>query len=211
MALGQGEPGGGGGGEVEEEDGGGAAAGAGHGAGIEEAGGALPFIVRFVGVAEENIIQGAGGDGWREAAAVIAVHHEAALSRQHKLKVFATRDAGGLGIEGGVVAIHPVAIADGQMRAQAVLLAGGGKQIHDILADIATMHQMPRAVAQEDIQRAPGFRQVVMGIGEQAQFHLGSVLFCGRVGKPQADGLGLFRGARQAIVRPHDGGTAPVF
>lgn len=209
--LGQGEPGGGVGGEVEEEDGGWTAARTGNGTGVEDARGTLPFIVRFVGVAEENIIQGAGGDGLREAAAVIAVHHKAAFFRHHKLKVFAAGDAGGLGMEGGEVAKHPVAIADGHMGAQAVLLAGRGKQVHDIFAGVAAMHEVPRAVAQEQIQRAASFRQVVMRVGEQAQFHAASVSLCGCRGKPQAACFGLFRGGWRAIVRPHHDGTQPFF
>lgn len=137
----------------------------------------------------------------REATTVIAVHHETAFSRHHKLEVFAAGDAGGLGIEGGVGAIHPVAITDGHMSAQAVLLAGRRKQVHDILAGIAAMHKVLRTMAQEQLQRVASFRQVVMRVGEQAQFHAVSVPLCRCRGKPQAACGGHFCAWRFWLVR----------
>ena len=69
--------------------------------------------------------------------------------------------------------MFPVAVADGDVGAEAVFLAGGGDEIHDVFAGVAAMDEVAGAARHQQIQRAPRFRQMVVGIGYQADLHAG--------------------------------------
>lgn len=96
---------------------------------------------------------------------------DAALAGEDELRGIATFDAGGLGGEPGFVSMHPVAIAVGDMRTDAMLHKDGRQQIDHIFADIPAVDEMLRTLFQQPIQRPPRFGQMVMGIRDQADFH----------------------------------------
>jgi len=114
-------------------------------------------------MAGENEIKPAGGDGVVQAAGVMTMQDEAAPAVDFEFRGRGTFDAGGGRGQAGIR--HVVAVADGDMGADAVFLAGSGKQINDILAGVAAMDQVFRAAAHQQVQGPPGFRQMVVGVG----------------------------------------------
>ena len=60
---------------------------------------------------------------------------------------------------------YVIAVADGDMGAEAVFQTGGGQQVHDLFAGVAAVDEMSCAAAQQQIQGPPGFRQMIVGIG----------------------------------------------
>ena len=116
-------------------------------------------------VAGEDVVEAARADGLLQRGRPVAVEREAVLAGQDEIRRFRAFDAGGAGLEGSVFPMGPVAVADGDMGPDAVFKADGRHEIHDVLAGVAAMDEMPRAAAQQQVQRAPRLGQVVVGVG----------------------------------------------
>ena len=119
----------------------------------------------------ENEVEISRGNGLFQPFRAVAMQRDAALAVEHELRRFGAFDAVGAGAKGQIFQMHPVAIADGDVGADAVLLAGGRNQVQDVFSGISAMDEMLRAVFQKQIQRAPGFGQAVVRVGNQANFH----------------------------------------
>ncbi len=116
-------------------------------------------------VAGEDVVEATRADGFFQRGRTVAVEREAALAGQDEIRRFGAFEAGGAGLERGVIPMGPFAVADGDMGPDAVRLADGRDEIHDVLAGVAAMDEMPRAAAQQQVQRAPRLGQVVVGVG----------------------------------------------
>jgi SAM-dependent methyltransferase len=124
----------------------------------------------------EHIVEFARGGNGFQPMGVVAMHHDATLPRQDEFGGYSAFDAGGLGNESRIAIMPPVGIADGHMGADAVLHANGRQQIDHVFTGIAAMDEMARALLDQEVQRPPGLGQVVVGVGQQADFHAGSVV-----------------------------------
>ena len=126
-----------------------------------------------MGVAGEYEIEPARFQRLAQDFRAVAVQDEAPFAGQDEFRRFGAFEAGGAGPEPGILQMLPVAVADGDVGADAVRPANGGDQIHDVFPGIAAMDEMAGAARHQQIQRAPRFAQVVVGIGYQADFHAG--------------------------------------
>ena len=114
-------------------------------------------------MAGKDEIKPAGGDGLVQAAGVMAMQDEASPAVEFEFGGGGAFDAGGGRGQTGIR--YVIAVADGDMGAEAVFQTGGGQQIHDLFAGVAAVDEMSCAAAQQQIQGPPGFRQMIVGIG----------------------------------------------
>lgn len=165
----QGEPGGGIGGEVEEEDGGRAGAGARGGPGIEPASPPMAFIAAGMGMASEDIIKPCGMKDLVHEGGLMSMQRDAEFSVQGEFGAEAAFHAGRGGGERGVG--RGFAVADGYARTDAMFEEDRREQVDDIFAGIAAMDEEFSALMKEKVHGAAGFAHMVMGVGEDADFH----------------------------------------
>ena len=126
-----------------------------------------------MGVAGEDEIEPARFQRLAQDFRAVAVQNEAPLAGQDEIRRFGAFETGGAGPERGVGQMFAVAVAEGDVGADAVRPADGGNQVHDVFPGIAAMDEMAGAARHQQIQRAPRFAQVVVGIGNQADLHAG--------------------------------------
>ena len=127
-----------------------------------------------MGVAGEDEIEPPRFQRLPQDFRAVAVQDEAPLAGQNEFRRFGAFEAGRAGPERSVGQMLPVAVAESDVSPDAVRLANDRDEIDDVLADIAAMDEMARAARHQQIQRAPRFAQMVVGVGNQADLHAGN-------------------------------------